>query len=107
MFHGNNAIKIAEDQIVDQLMNESTISTAWIQRKYNLTYESAVKIRDKWQDRQPKQATMQERMEMFKNNPIIRKSPPKKRKTPFFINGKMLHSWVEAQTELNKLHGGI
>ncbi len=107
MFHTNNINHKSEDEIVEELMSQSIIYTTWIQRKYKLSYEGAIKIKNKWEDRQPKELTIEERIEMFQKNPTFRKSPPKKRKTPFFINGKMLHSWIEAQTELNKLQGGI
>lgn len=97
----------SEDEIVEELMLHPSISTTQIQRKYQLNYDGAIRIVRKWEDRQPKEPTMEERIERFRKNPTFRKSPPKKRKTPFLINGKMLHSWTEAQTELNKIQGGI
>lgn len=100
---GITKIPETEDQLVDELMSFSLLSTTWLQRKYKLSYDGAMSVKKKWEERQPKDPSFEERLAAFLKNPTVKKHPPKKRKTPFFINGKMLHTWIEAQKELNEI----
>ncbi len=93
--------RMNHQKILEQIKDWKEVPTTLLQRKFRLSYQGAVEIKKQWLELQPKKPTFDELFEAYCRNPTVRKSPPKKRHTPFFINGKILHSWEEAQKELD------